>query len=254
MKKYGLIGYPLGHSFSEKYFTDKFAREIITDSVYKTYPLESIRLIDDLISCDNEIFGLNVTIPYKSQVIEYLDWIDDEASAVGAVNVIRIIRTGNIRTLKGFNTDIYGFRVSILPFLDKSVRKALILGSGGGSKGVGYVLGKLGIELTIASINAEPGTITYEEISERIIAENLLIVNCTPLGMYPEITGKPALNYSLLTDKHILYDLVYNPEMTSFLKEGKEKGCKIIGGLRMLHLQAEQSWKIWNDDTLSGGI
>lgn len=250
MRKFGLIGYPLGHSFSEKYFSDKFTREAITDSAYKSYPLKNIGLIEDLLSCDREICGLNVTIPYKSQIIEHLDWLDDEAAEIGAVNVIKIIRTGNLKTLKGFNTDIYGFRESVLPSLDKSVRKALILGAGGGSKAVAYVLGKLGLELTIASIDGEPGTITYKEINERIIADNLLIVNCTPLGMYPDIASMPDLNYRFLTGKHVLFDLVYNPEMTSFLKAGVDRGCKIIGGLRMLHLQAEQSWKIWNDDAL----
>jgi shikimate dehydrogenase len=200
-----------------------------------------------LISGDNEIDGLNITIPYKSAVIEYLDWIDDEADAAGAVNVIKIDQKGTRRLLNGFNTDIYGFRESIIPFISKVHSKALILGTGGSSKAVAYVLGKLGLELTIVSRNARPGYITYKEITDKIIAENLLIINCTPLGMFPDINGKPDLNYSLLTEKHLLYDLVYNPEMTSFLKTGKKMGCKTMAGLRMLHLQAEKSWDIWND-------
>jgi shikimate dehydrogenase len=247
MRKYGLIGYPLGHSFSKQYFNEKFKREAITDCVYENYPLPNIRLVKELISGDNEIDGLNITIPYKSAVIEYLDWLDDEADAAGAVNVIKIVHKGTRRLLNGFNTDIYGFRESIIPFISKVHSKALILGTGGSSKAVAYVLGKLGLELTIVSRNTRPGCITYQEITDKVLSENLLIINCTPLGMFPDFNGKPDLNYRLLTEKHLLYDLVYNPEMTSFLKAGMKMGCKIMAGLRMLHLQAEKSWDIWND-------
>jgi shikimate dehydrogenase len=247
MRKYGLIGYPLGHSLSKQYFSEKFKREAITDCVYENYPLVSIRLVKELISGDNEICGLNVTIPYKSAIIKYLDWLDDEADATGAVNVIKIDLKGTRRLLNGFNTDIYGFRESIIPFISKVYSRALILGTGGSSKAAAYVLGKLGLELTIVSRTARPGYITYKEITDKVIAENLLIINCTPLGMFPDINSKPDLNYTLLTEKHLLYDLVYNPEMTSFLKTGKKMGCKIMAGLRMLHLQAEKSWDIWND-------
>jgi shikimate dehydrogenase len=250
MRKFGLIGYPLGHSFSKQYFSDKFTLESITDCAYENYPLTSIELLDELISGDHEICGLNVTIPFKSEVIKYLDYLDEEAASVGAVNVIKISQKDYKRVLKGFNTDIYGFRESIIPFLTKATANALILGTGGSSKAVAYVLGSLGISITNVSRNSGPGLITYEELTDKLLADNQLIVNTTPLGMFPAITGLPDLNYDLLTDKHILYDLVYNPEMTSFLKAGKQRGCKIVGGLRMLHLQAEKAWNIWNDDNI----
>lgn len=250
MRKYGLIGYPLGHSFSRQYFGDKFARESITDSSYENYPLRSIGLLKDLIMGDLEICGLNVTIPFKSEVIRYLDYLDKEAAEVGAVNVIKISHKDNIKILKGFNTDIYGFRESIIPLINKETTNALLLGTGGSSKAVAYVLGNLGMKITNVSRNSGPGCITYEEVTDKVLAENRLIINSTPLGMFPDLTGLPALNYHLLTDKHILYDLVYNPEMTSFLRAGKERGCKICGGLGMLHLQAEKAWDIWNDDKI----
>jgi shikimate dehydrogenase len=250
MRKYGLIGYPLGHSFSKQYFADKFKRESITDSAYENYPLKKIGLLTDLIAGDSDISGLNVTIPFKSEVIKCIDWLDEEAAAVGAVNVIKISRKDHIIELKGFNTDIYGFRESIVPLVGRTIKNALLLGTGGSSKAVAYVLSSIGIKVTIVSRNSGPGCITYKELSDEILDKNQLIINSTPLGMFPDLTGMPALNYHHLTDNHILYDLVYNPEMTSFLKAGKERGCKIYGGLRMLHLQAEKAWNIWNDNKI----
>ena len=246
MRKFGLIGFPLGHSFSQKYFTDKFERESIADCVYLNFPLERIELINELLK-DKELCGLNVTIPYKTQVINYLSDIDKDAAEVGAVNVIKISESRGGRILKGFNSDIYGFRESILPYLGKTEERAIILGSGGASMAVGYVFRTLGIPLLKASILQEPGTIKYEEITGDLLASHRVIVNTTPLGMYPATGTFPNIPYQYLTKDHLLYDLVYNPEFTMFMDKGRERGCTVIGGLKMLHLQAEKSWSIWND-------
>jgi shikimate dehydrogenase len=250
MKKFGLIGYPLGHSFSKKYFSEKFVRENISDCQYEIYPLSGIDLLPELISSNNDLYGLNVTIPYKTAVIKYLDFIDDQARSVGAVNVLKMKRNGDRVAIKGFNSDIDGFRVSILPYINESVTSALILGTGGAAKAVCYVLGKLGIKITSVDIIKQEGVLNYPDITDNILISNKLIVNTTPLGMFPDITGKPELNYNCLDRDHILYDLVYNPEMTSFLREGEEHGCTIVSGLKMLHLQAERSWEIWNNPDL----
>jgi shikimate dehydrogenase len=258
MRKFGLIGYPLGHSFSKKYFTEKFIRENIGDCQYENYPLTSIDLLSKLISNNSDIWGLNVTIPYKSAVIKYLDFIDEQARSVGAVNVLKLSRSGNKAELKGFNSDIDGFRNSIFPFLGDKVTDALVLGTGGGAKAVCYVLEKLGIRITSADIVIQKGVgnsrdssiLKYSEVTDEILLNNQLIVNTTPLGMFPEIAEKPDLNYSCLNNNHILFDLVYNPELTSFLKAGKDQGCTIISGINMLYGQAERSWEIWNDPCL----
>ncbi|HEX7494621.1 MAG TPA: shikimate dehydrogenase [Bacteroidales bacterium] len=250
MRKFGLVGYPLGHSFSKKYFTEKFIRENISDCRYENYPLTDIDLLSELISNNSDIYGLNVTIPYKSAVIKYLDFIDDQARSVGAVNVLKLNRSGNKVVLKGFNSDIDGFRNSILPYLGDKVSNALVLGTGGGAKAVCYVLGKLGIKITSVDILKLEGVLKYSEVTEDILISNQLIVNTTPLGMFPDIHGKPDLNYSCLNYSHILFDLVYNPELTSFLKAGEEQGCTIISGINMLYGQAERAWEIWNDERL----
>lgn len=250
MRKFGLVGYPLGHSFSKKYFTEKFIRENISDCQYENYPLTGIELMSELISNNSDIYGLNVTIPYKSVVIKYLDFIDEQARSVGAVNVLKLNRSGNKVVLKGFNSDIDGFRNSILPYLGDKVANALVLGTGGGAKAVCYVLGKLGIKITSVDIVKLEGVLKYSEITDNILISNQLIINTTPLGMFPDIAGKPDLNYSCLNNDHILFDLVYNPELTSFLKAGKEQGCTIISGINMLYGQAERAWEIWNDDSL----
>lgn len=250
MRKYGLIGYPLGHSFSKKYFSEKFIREEINDCQYELYPLEHIELLDHLILRNPELSGLNVTIPYKFAVIKYLDSIDEQARAVGAVNVLKFKRSDGKVVLKGFNSDIDGFRDSILPFLGKRVTNALVLGAGGAAKAVCYVLRESGIKITSVDIIELKGVLKYSEVTSDILTSNQLIVNTTPLGMFPDIKGKPDLDYSCLGKDHILFDLVYNPELTSFLKEGKERGCTIISGLKMLYGQAERSWEIWNDEKL----
>ncbi len=248
MRKFGLIGYPLGHSFSKKYFTEKFSREHIKDCSYENYPLAAIEQLPDLI-LNRDIEGLNVTIPYKSTIIEYLDRIDPEADAIGAVNVIRIKRSKNKTELSGFNSDIAGVRDTLLPFIN-DFKNALVLGTGGSSKAVCYVLRCLNVQYTLISRVKKPGCLIYSEITPEIIGNTQLFINATPLGMYPDTGSKPDLRYDLLNNRQILFDLVYNPEITSFLRMGKERGCIILSGLKMLYSQAEKSWEIWNDDSL----
>jgi shikimate dehydrogenase len=250
MRKYGLIGYPLGHSFSKKYFTEKFLAGHITNCSYDNYPLESLDSFPDLIAADNELCGLNITIPYKSEIIKFLDVIDIEAEEIGAVNVVKILRSGRHISLSGFNSDITGIRDSLLPYIGENTAEALVLGTGGSSRAVCYVLKKAGVKVNLVSRDRKPGTILYTEISSAILENTCLIINTTPLGMYPDIESKPEIDYARLTDRHILFDLVYNPELTSFLRIGKEQGCVVISGLRMLYSQAEKAWEIWNNDDL----
>ena len=247
MRKFGLIGYPLGHSFSKKYFTEKFKDEHITDCSYENFPLKSIEELGSLLTSETDLCGLNVTIPYKTEVIKFLNTISPEASEIGAVNVIRITRKGGITVLSGYNSDVTGFTDSLLPYLKKRSGNALVLGTGGSSRAVCFALGKIGMNVTLVSRNSKPDTITYSGIDENLISKTDLIVNTTPLGMFPNVESKPELNYDLLNEKHILYDLVYNPPLTAFLKEGKERGCVTISGYMMLRLQAEKSWEIWNE-------
>jgi shikimate dehydrogenase len=242
---YGLIGFPLSHSFSKKYFKEKFEKEGIADSFYELFPLQSIEEFPDLIAQHPNLKGLNVTIPYKQAVMPFLDEIDKEAEAVGAVNTIRI-KDGK---LKGFNTDVYGFEHSLHDFLQdaqKPVKKALILGTGGAAKAIAYVLKKMEIDFLLVSRSVEKGDIDYKSIDGKILSNHLLIVNTTPLGMYPSIDTFPDISYHYLTEAHYLYDLVYNPEITSFMSKGAAKGAKSHNGLRMLYLQAEKAWEIWN--------
>jgi shikimate dehydrogenase len=250
MRKFGLIGYPLGHSFSKKYFTDKFHNENITDCYYENYPLQNLNEFNKLISDEPDLYGLNVTIPYKSEILRYLYKTEPEASEVGAVNVLKIKRErGEIR-LFGYNSDVTGIRDSLAPYLDGLVRRAIVLGTGGSSRAVCHVLNKAGLSVTQISRTRKAGNLCYEDITRELIDMAGLIVNTTPLGMYPDIDSKPPIDYNILNSKQILFDLVYNPELTSFLKEGQSKGCTIIRGLKMLHSQAERSWEIWNDESL----
>ncbi len=242
---FGLIGYPIAHSFSKKYFSDKFLKEGINDCYYELFPLKDIDELPTLINRYPNIKGLNVTIPYKELVIPFLDEIDESAKEVGAVNTIKI-ESGK---LIGYNTDVYGFEKSLSRFLNKnqlkSINKALILGTGGASKAVKYVLNKLGKSCAFVSRNSKKGDLTYDDLNEKILSEYQLIINTTPLGMSPKTDAFPKLKYELLDSNHFLYDLVYNPEKTVFLAKGKKQGCKIINGLSMLHLQAEKAWEIW---------
>jgi len=251
MRKFGLIGYPLGHSFSKQYFTLKFSRESLLNCRYDNYELENPDHILDLIELHHDLCGLNVTIPYKTEVIKYLDSIDDEASEVGAVNVIKVTFREGKPFLKGFNSDVFGFEQSLKQSLrNRKIESAIVMGSGGSSKAIHFVLRKLHIKAVTVSRTLHTGRITYDNLTDKLISDNKLIINTTPLGTFPNVNDKPDFKYQYLTPEHILFDLIYNPELTSFLKEGKDRGCEITGGLEMLHLQAEKSWEIWNDTNL----
>jgi shikimate dehydrogenase len=246
MRHFGLIGYPLSHSFSKGYFADKFLREGIADCSYENFPISSISELSHLIAGDTCLAGLNVTIPYKEQVLSYLDEIDGEAQKVGAVNTLRIQRNGKIR-IKGYNTDVHGFRQSIGPMMKDHCRKALILGTGGASKAVAFVLAEMGLEVLWVSRNPVGSNhIPYSAVDENLISESHVIVNASPIGMYPNIQACPDIPYTAITPHHLLYDLIYNPEETQFLTLGKAQGAEIKNGLQMLYLQAERSWEIWN--------
>ena len=245
MDKYGLIGYPLGHSFSVGYFNEKFSNEHI-NAKYINFEIPSIEDFAEVIESNPELRGLNVTIPYKEQVIPYLDSLSPEANAIGAVNVIRITRKGDKTHLKGFNSDVIGFTRSIEPLLERHHKKALILGTGGASKAVDYGLRSLGIETKFVSRTKRPGFFTYEEITPKLIKDYNIIVNCTPLGMYPNTDVCPTLPYEAMDSHNLLYDLLYNPDETLFMQKGKEHGAITKNGLEMLLLQAFASWEFWN--------
>jgi shikimate dehydrogenase len=250
MRKFGLIGYPLGHSFSKKYFTEKFDRENITDCTYENFPVKSVDSFPELLKGNTDLCGLNVTIPYKTEILKYVDTRDKVINEIGAVNVLKIKREGSKTRIFGFNSDITGIADSILPYKTIKLKNALILGSGGSSHAVSWTLKRMGIENTIVSRGNRPGVLKYTDINSHILSSVQLIVNTTPLGMYPDTAAHPDLDYNLLDERHILFDLVYNPEMTSFLRLGQERGCKIITGIKMLYSQAEKSWEIWNNDNL----
>jgi shikimate dehydrogenase len=245
--KYGLIGYPLSHSFSRKFFTDKFLNEKI-DAEYLNFEIEQIDFLPKIIQNNPELKGLNVTIPFKEQVLSFLDRIDSAADAVKAVNTIKIIHhNGATPILEGFNTDLIGFRDSIKPLLKKYHHKALVLGSGGASKAIIQVLTELGIETIVVSRNPQyKGEISYSDLDEGVMESYKVIVNTTPIGTYPKVEGCPPIPFEYINDQHLLYDLVYNPPMTEFLKQGELKGATVKNGLEMLHLQALASWEIWN--------
>ncbi len=246
MRKFGLIGYPLTHSLSKKYFTEKFLKENISDCSYDNYPVDSIDSFPDLLIKNPDICGLNVTIPYKTEILKYVDVKAPYIDEIGAVNVLKIKRKGKSLSVYGFNSDIDGIRDSVSPFLIFGLKNAVILGTGGASKAVSYTLRSLGLKVTLVSRTPRPGVISYQDIDNHIISETDIIINTTPLGMYPSTGSKPDIRYDLLNEKHILFDLVYNPEMTEFLKMGEERGCRVITGLKMLYSQAERSWEIWN--------
>lgn len=250
MRKFGLIGYPLGHSFSKKYFTEKFRSEHFIGCSYDNYPLLNISDLPDLIKSEPELEGLNVTLPHKSEVLKFLDTVSAEAGEIGAVNVIKIKRQQGRIALSGFNSDVTGIRDSLAPYLGNYNGSAIILGTGGSSLAVKHVLEKMGINVIRVSRTGKEGVITYTEIDKDILERALLVVNTTPLGMYPNTDDKPELDYSLLGSRHILFDLVYNPEITSFLNMGRSRGCTTISGIKMLHSQAEKAWQIWNNDLL----
>ena len=245
MKHFGLIGFPLGHSFSKKFFTEKFKQENI-DALYDLYELANLLEFENLLT-ENELYGLNVTIPYKEKVIQYLDELDDTAAEIGAVNVIKFIRKEGSLRLKGYNSDTIGFENSLAPLLKPYHLKALILGTGGASKAIDYTLRKLGITTTFVSRTAKPDSLTYNQLNEDILNENLVIINASPVGTFPHADECPNIPYQFLTDKHLLFDAVYNPAETLFLKKGKEQKAQVLNGEGMLIGQAVAAWKIWNE-------
>jgi shikimate dehydrogenase len=247
MKLFGLIGFPLSHSFSKKYFSEKFLKENLTECRYENYPLQSLDELSSLIGSHPELMGLNVTIPYKEKVLKLLNSIDENARAIGAVNTIKINRDQGKTMLEGYNTDAYGFYTSLKPFLDNNLKSALILGTGGASKAVAYVLKNLGISCLFVSRHPKSSDhISYADLCGPVLYDYQLIVNTTPVGMHPDEEAYPDIPYEFITDKHLLYDLVYNPLETQFLGKGKEMGARVVNGIEMLRLQAEKAWKIWN--------
>lgn len=242
---YGLIGKNISYSFSKDYFTKKFSKLNLYNIAYKNFDIKDIEDLT-LVLNDNieHLKGLNVTIPYKEKVFKYLDEIDETAQKIGAVNTIKIL---DGYRLKGYNTDVYGFKESLRPLLLKHHKNALILGTGGASKAIAYALDELQISFQFVSRNPKnKQTISYDDITDEVMKNNHIIINCTPLGTFPNIENFPEIPYQFITQYHLLYDLIYNPEETIFLKKGKEKSAIIKNGLEMLEIQAEKAWEIWN--------
>lgn len=247
MDRYGIIGYPLGHSFSRNYFNDRFASEHI-DAEYLNFEIPTIHDFPGVINENPTLRGLNVTIPYKEKVLDYLDELSPAAMAIKAVNVVKVIRKGKDVHLIGHNTDVIGFTQSLDSLLEPHHKKALVLGTGGASKAVCYGLEQLGLESQLVSRRESEVAITYEQLTPEIMAEHQVVINCSPLGMYPHTEQCPDIPYECLTDKHLLYDLVYNPNVTLFMRKGKEYGAQVKNGLEMLLLQAIEAWNIWQED------
>ncbi len=247
MRLFGLIGFPLSHSFSAGFFKKKFADENIFDAEYRLFPLTNISRLPELIEQQPDLQGFNITIPHKVEILPHLTHVSKVAFDAGAVNCVKIEREASGVKLYGFNTDIYGFRKSLLPLLKTYHYSALILGTGGAAKAVSYILLELGIGYIMVSRSSrEKNVLQYSQLTEEIIKTNLLIINTTPAGMYPELDKHPDIPYQFLSSGHLLYDLIYNPSETKFLKKGKEYGAATKNGLQMLELQAEKSWEIWN--------
>lgn len=242
MDRYGIIGFPLGHSFSRAFFTEKFQKEHI-DAEYVNFEIPSAHLLPEIVRSNPHLRGLNVTLPYKEAVIPMLDSMSDEAREIGAVNVIQV-REGR---LKGFNSDIIGFMGSLRPLLKPWHLHALVLGTGGASRAIRVGLERLGLDWTYVSRTAAEGRLTYAALTPEVMEHFQVIVNCSPVGMFPKVDACPDIPYHLLSSRHLLYDLVYNPEETLFLKRGAQQGATIKNGLEMLHLQALASWEFWNE-------
>ncbi len=240
MRNYGVIGFPLTHTFSPEYFNSKFLKENI-EAIYTAFPIEDLTKIRSLVY-EKELSGFNVTIPYKEKIIPLLDSMDNEAKEIGAVNCVKIEN----EKLIGFNTDAYGFQVSLNELSRSKHRNALVLGSGGAAKAVKHILTKEAINFTSVARNKSKGNLLWNDLTEKIISENTLLINCTPLGMFPNEKSFPPILYSAITKNHLLFDLVYNPEKTLFMKKGIEYGAIVSNGLQMLQLQADKSWAIWN--------
>ncbi|SFG57313.1 shikimate dehydrogenase family protein [Pedobacter insulae] len=243
---FGLIGYPLSHSFSKKFFSEKFKNEQISDCVYELFPIEYAGSVSSIVQENPSLRGLNVTIPHKVAVMSLLDELDSAAAEIGAVNCISVTRQNGEVFLKGFNTDAYGFAESLKPLLEQQHQKALIFGDGGAAKAVKYVLGQLGIPFLVVVRKPTANAILYDAVTTELLNEYKLLINTTPLGMSPNQDSFPPIPYQALSEAHLAYDLVYNPEETVFLTKAKEQGAKVKNGLEMLYLQAERSWYIWN--------
>lgn len=242
-KRFGLIGKNIEYSFSKKYFTEKFSADLFTDFSYANFDIETIDEFPKIIENNPDLKGLNVTIPYKQSIIPFLDTLSDKAFKIGAVNVIRFTKNGN---LKGYNSDWYGFKKSLEPMLQPHHKKALILGTGGASKAVAFALDELDITYAFVSREAKDQTIDYERINATTFDNYQIIINCTPVGTSPNVKEFPPIPYQFFTEKHIAFDLIYNPEETQFLKKAKKNGALIKNGYEMLVFQAEKAWKIWN--------
>lgn len=243
--KFGLLGKNISYSFSSGYFTKKFEKLNLKKHKYVNFDIPTIKDFSTIIKENNHLKGMNVTIPYKEEVMMYLDKLDETAKEIGAVNTIKFTKRGD---LKGYNTDIVGFENSIKPFLKKHHNKALILGTGGASKAVAFAFKRNNIKFKFVSRNpSENNQISYKDLTDKILEEYTVIVNCSPIGTFPNIADAPKIPYQFITDRHLLFDLIYNPEETAFLKKGKEKGAAIKNGHQMLQLQAEEAWRIWND-------
>lgn len=245
MKQYGLLGRSLQHSFSKHYFTDKFAREGV-DAAYELYELELMEQLPALLTA-HELEGLNVTIPYKEEIITYLDALDPVAREVGAVNVVKFERSADQLILKGYNTDVVGFIESIRPAVQAHHHYALVLGTGGASKAIKYGLEQLGMQCTYVSRTPSEGEYAYADLTAEVMARHTVIVNATPLGMFPHVDTCPDILYHCLTAQHLLFDAVYNPALTKFLQLGRDRGAVCLNGGEMLRIQAEAAWAIWND-------
>lgn len=251
MREFGLIGYPLEHAFSHKYFAEKFKKEGINDAKYKLFSISEISKIKNIIVSHPKLIGLNVTTPYKELVIPYLDDIDQTILKLATVNTVKIIRDGEKFHLKGFNTDIHGLNKTFDQLNLKSDAKALILGSGGSGKTIAFVLNNRGIETKNVSRNpSNLQQISYQKLNESIINEYKLIINASPVGMFPKVDNAPTIPYEFITEEHTCLDLVYNPAETLFLKKCKGNGAKILNGLTMLYEQADKSWEIWNNNEI----
>jgi shikimate dehydrogenase len=242
-KKYGLVGKNISYSFSKKHFTEKFAAYHFDNCEYLNFDITSVKEFPEILSKTKGLRGLNVTIPYKEEIIPYLDSLSKNAKKIGSVNTIVINKQ---KELIGYNTDFYGFKKSLKPLLESHHTKALILGTGGASKGVAFALKKLNIEYDFVSRNPDEFQISYDEIDAALFEEYSIVINTTPVGTFPNIEDCPIIDYNLLTEKHIVFDLVYNPEESMFLKKAKEQGAITKNGYEMLVFQAEKAWKIWN--------
>lgn len=246
-KLFGLLGKNISYSFSRGYFKEKFEKLGLKKHKYVNFDIETIDDFSKILDKnDDYLRGINVTIPYKEEVMQYLNKLDETAKKIGAVNTIKFTKRGD---LKGYNTDVVGFENSISPFLKKHHKKALILGTGGASKAVAYALKKNDLKVKFVSRNPKTKKMfSYADLTEEVLKDYNVIVNCTPLGTSPDIEKCPAIPYQFLTNKHLLFDLIYNPEITTFLQKGLDKGAAIKNGYKMLQLQAEESWRIWNED------